>query len=73
MSKENIYNSPTFRLMKNKPSFLSGFSSILDFEDLIERYNASATTQEADTRAITSDWEATGVDMRNSISEASIK
>lgn len=67
MSKDNIYNSPTFGLIKNRPSFIEGFSSILNFKDIIEHYNASETEQEADLKAVTSDWEAVGIDMRNVI------
>ena len=65
MSKDNIYNSPTFRLIRNRSSFLEGFSGLINFKDVIEYYNASDTEQEADTKAITSDWDAIGVDMRN--------
>jgi len=67
MSKDNIYNSPTFRLMRNKPSFIGGFSGMLNFEDIITHYNASETEREADAKAITSDWDAIGIDMRNTI------
>ena len=65
MSKDNIYNSPTFRLIRNKPSFLEGFFGLINFKDVIEHYNASDTEQEADIKAITSDWDAIGIDMRN--------
>ena len=68
MSKDNIYNSPTFRLIRNRPSFMEGFSGILNFKDVIEHYNASETEREADIKAIASDWDSVGIDMRNIIS-----
>jgi ABC-type transport system substrate-binding protein len=67
MSKYNIYNSPTFRLMKNKPSFMEGFSGILNFSDIVAYYNTSDTEGEADINAIKSDWEAIGIDIKNTI------
>ncbi len=63
----NVYTSPTFNLIKNKPSFFGGVSSLLDFEGMNDKYNSSSTEMEADSRALSSDWRAVGEDIRKTI------
>ncbi|MGB2603882.1 MAG: hypothetical protein WBC78_09815 [Candidatus Sulfotelmatobacter sp.] len=51
------------------PSFLSGLSRTLDMYGLYDGYNASSTTQEADARALASDWIVVGQDLQDAIDE----
>ncbi|MCG6534491.1 MAG: hypothetical protein L7F78_07335 [Syntrophales bacterium LBB04] len=46
------------------PSFLQGFGSAMDLGATLVEYNQSTTPQEADARAIASDWAVTGKDIR---------
>ena len=63
----NYQDSPTFRLFNSLPSFTKGAGRIFDFSQTIDQYNASDTSEEADLKAIKSDWEAVGKDMRVAI------
>jgi hypothetical protein len=45
------------------PSFLQGFASALDLSGTLVEYNVSASVQEADARAIASDWAVIGKDI----------
>lgn len=63
----NYQDSPTFRLFTSLPSFAKGAGRIFDFSQTIDQYNASDTSEEADLKAIKSDWEAIGKDMRVAI------
>jgi len=45
------------------PGFLQGFSVALDIGGTLVEYNISRTPQEADARAIASDWAITGIDI----------
>jgi hypothetical protein len=47
------------------PSFASGFARALDLYGLYDRYNYSSTEQEADSKAIWSDWSVVGQDIRS--------
>ena len=49
------------------PSFLHGFASAMDLGGTLVEYNVSSTAQEADMRAIASDWAITGKDIRAAI------
>ncbi len=60
----------TFGLFKVKPSFIDGYSSLVDFGSPSNRYNVSATVEEADTQALYSDWRAVGEDIRDSINKS---
>lgn len=51
------------------PSFLSGVARTLDLHGLYDAYNISVTPQEADARAIASDWIITGQDLQDAIDE----
>lgn len=46
------------------PSFLQGVASAVDLGGTLIEYNNSRTPQEADARAIASDWAITGKDIR---------
>ncbi len=46
-----------------KPSFFEGISRLIDFGGLLNTYNKSSSPEEADFRAILSDWEAVGFDV----------
>lgn len=52
----------TFSLFA-KPSFVEGVGRILDFGGSMSQYNSSTSGQEADFRALSSDWRAIGEDM----------
>lgn len=61
---KNIYSSS--RLFA-EPSFLEGMSRMLDLGATLQDYNISETEQEADTKALRSDWRAVGEDLKFSI------
>jgi hypothetical protein len=60
-------NVSTFRLFRQKPSFLGGMSAILDFSSIESRYNQNKSGAEADTKALENDWKVIGFDMNNAI------
>lgn len=45
------------------PSFAEGVGRIVDFGNTLHSYNISSNPTEADTRAMTADWEAVGIDL----------
>jgi len=45
------------------PSFLQGLASALDLSGTLVEYNVSKTIQDADMRAIASDWAVIGKDI----------
>jgi hypothetical protein len=49
------------------PGFLQGFATVLDLGGTLIEYNVSRTPQEADLRAIASDWAITGKDIQTAI------
>jgi hypothetical protein len=49
-----------------RPSFWSGVGRLLDLWGKFDEYNTSRTTEEADMRALYSDWRITGQDLRDS-------
>ncbi len=51
-----------FRLYP-KSSFLEGVGRLADFTGSLNEYNMSKTPEEADARAIRSDWKAVGIDL----------
>lgn len=63
----------TFRLFKVLPGFLLGMATILDLGATIDIYNADKTPEEADFKAISSDWHATGDDLYESLREYKLK
>ena len=46
-----------------RPSFLSGVARILDLFGVFDSYNLSRTPEEADARAMYSDWRIVGQDI----------
>lgn len=52
-----------------RPSFLSGLARTLDLFGLYDDYNISQTNEEADAKAIYSDWKAVGTDLQNVLSK----
>lgn len=46
-----------------KPSFIQGLASAVDIGGTLVEYNIARTPQEADTRAIATDWAITGKDI----------
>jgi hypothetical protein len=50
-----------------RPSFLEGVARLVDFTGLLNTYNTSDSPQEADYRAMLADWEAVGIDVRESL------
>lgn len=50
-----------------RPSFLEGIARIMDMSGTLNEYNRSESPEEADTRALRSDWYAVGDDLRTSI------
>jgi len=50
-----------------QPSFLSGFARSLDICGTFDAYNRSADESSADLRAISSDWQVLGRDMKEAI------
>ena len=51
------------------PSFLGGMASVLDLGTTLVVYNESTTIEEADARAIATDWRVTGNDIRSAIKQ----
>ena len=51
------------------PSFLSGVATILDLFGTFRRYNTSKTPNEADTRAVASDWGVVSDDLQASFAQ----
>jgi hypothetical protein len=49
------------------PGWVQGFASALDLGGTLVEYNVSSTPQEADIRAIASDWAITGKDIQTAI------
>ncbi len=55
----NKFNDDTCFLFAD-PSFLSGFGAVIDIAGTSVVYNESKTGQEADYRALASDWAVVG-------------
>ena len=51
------------------PSFISGLAMTLDMGSTLEQYNTSRTPDEADIKALQSDWRVTGADIRSAMKE----
>ncbi len=58
-------------LLFARPSFLNGAARVLDFGGTLNTYNSSRTADEADARALASDWEAVGKEIRNAMQRES--
>lgn len=51
----------------SRPSFLTGFSMVLDLGATFNQYNEDRTELEADLKALRSDWFSVGDDIRRAI------
>ena len=51
------------------PSFASGAARVFDMFGQFDEYNISETTEEADAKAIASDWIVIGQDMADAIEQ----
>lgn len=51
------------------PNFLSGLSRVFDISSTINVYNDSQSPEEADFRALQSDWIVVGDDIREAVSQ----
>lgn len=58
----NAMNQTTY--LFSLPSFMEGVARVVDFGSTLNQYNDSPTEEQADLRALQSDWEAIGNDMR---------
>jgi len=47
-----------------QPSFLSGTARLVDLGGVFDKYNRSQTEEQADARALASDWSSIGYDLR---------
>lgn len=60
---------PYSSLLFARPSFFEGMARIVDVRGNLNQYNCSETPEEADCRAIYSDWAAVGQDIRQTVAE----
>ncbi|MBC7836591.1 hypothetical protein H7X87_02325 [Acetobacteraceae bacterium] len=66
-------NTTTFRLFRKKRrDFLDGYTAILDFSPLKEKYNSDSTDEVADTNSLFADWLAVGSDITTATKEFEI-
>jgi hypothetical protein len=56
-----------FGILYARPSFLTGFISILDWTGVLNIYNESPTAEIADMIAIRNDWISIGKDIRSAM------
>ncbi len=59
--------NPATDFLYASPSFWGGAAQIIDFGDTLTVYNRSASPNEADARALWSDWMLVGMDIRAAI------
>jgi len=52
-----------------KPSFLEGFSRLIDVSGSLNEYNYSESAERADFRALLSDWENVGLDILSAVEQ----
>lgn len=56
-------------LLFSEPSFIEGLSRLFDWGSTLNIYNDSLTGEEADYKALQSDWRCVGEDIREAIKE----
>ena len=61
--------SKTFRLFTVIPSLLVGAASVLDMGATLNIYNMDKTIEQADSKAIASDWQMVGEDLRVALNQ----
>lgn len=52
----------------SEPSFIEGIARLFDFGGTLNTYNSSKTDDEADKKALYSDWVAVGEDLKKAVS-----
>lgn len=62
-------DSKTFRAFKFLPDFFTGVATVLDMGNTASIYNTPNTPEEADYKALASDWEETGKDISKGLME----
>lgn len=58
----------TYRLVADS-SLWEGFARLVDFQGKLSQYNYSVSETQADYRALSSDWQSVGDDIRAAISK----
>ena len=58
-----------FGLLYATPSFLEGVARVIDIGDTLTEYNGSENGVEGDVRALRSDWQAVGDDLRRAMAQ----
>ncbi len=61
--KKEVISSQLFA----RPSAIEGVARLLDLGITLQEYNASETENEADAKALKSDWHAVGIDMKSAV------
>jgi len=56
----------TFRLF-DRPRFVDGLTSFIDFRKQMDKYKANETANMADANSLASDWKAVGSDMQSAL------
>lgn len=51
----------------DEPSLVNGIARLVDLGNTLDAYNYSNSSMEADCKALKSDWQAVGDDMRKAI------
>lgn len=57
----------------SRPSFIEGIARILDLGVTLNEYNYSESEEEADARALASDWKAIGNDIKVAIDQLELQ
>ncbi|GIK61087.1 MAG: hypothetical protein HND39_01330 [Ignavibacteriota bacterium] len=57
----------------SRPSFIEGIARILDLGSTLNEYNYSESEEEADARALASDWKAIGNDIKVAIDQLELQ
>jgi len=68
MGRYDIEQSLSFYLFA-RPGFSEGMGRVLDMGSTTDVYNDNASPEQADAKAIASDWLMVGQDIKNSIYE----
>lgn len=61
--------SKTFRLFKVLPNFLIGVATVFDMGSTMNIYSIDNSPEEADYKALASDWDETGKDLAKGLME----
>ncbi|MBI2415481.1 MAG: hypothetical protein HYV33_02325 [Candidatus Kerfeldbacteria bacterium] len=56
----------TFRLF-DRPKFVDGLTSFIDFRKQMDKYKTDETANMADVNSLASDWKAVGSDMQSAL------